>query len=96
MYVNQECQACHCVADIGYVGLGSDFWEYFEPIREYMPSTCSEHVQSAVARLDTIFQSGNETRIKEIKKSFGLSDLTSSIDFLGARTYGSIFSYLLD
>lgn len=68
----------------GVVQAKIDFWEYFEPIREYMPSTCSEHVQSAVARLDTIFQSGNETRIKEIKKSFGLSDLTSSIDFLGA------------
>ncbi|KAF6762003.1 serine carboxypeptidase S28-domain-containing protein [Ephemerocybe angulata] len=68
----------------GVVQAKVDFWEYFEPIRENMPKNCSSDVQAALTRLDAVFTSGNATAIADIKKTFGLSELTNSIDFLGA------------
>ncbi|TEB30029.1 hypothetical protein FA13DRAFT_563022 [Coprinellus micaceus] len=68
----------------GVVQARVDFWEYFEPVREYMPRNCSLDVEAAISQVDKIFQSGNTTAMDSIKKSFGLSDLTNSIDFLGA------------
>ena len=50
-----------------------------------MPKNCSSDVEAAVSQLDQVFLSGNTTAIDNVKKSFGLSDLTNSIDFLGAR-----------
>ena len=47
-------------------------------------------VEAAVSQLDKVFQSGNATAVDNIKKSFGLSDLTNSIDFLGARTRSNL------
>ena len=49
-----------------------------------MPKNCSSDVEAAISQLDQVFQGGNTTAIDNVKKSFGLSDLTNSIDFLGA------------
>ena len=54
----------------------SDFWGYFEPIRQYMPQNCSADVQAVIAHIDQVFTSGNRKEIDHIKALFNMSALT--------------------
>ncbi|TFK25968.1 hypothetical protein FA15DRAFT_638482 [Coprinopsis marcescibilis] len=60
------------------------YWEYFEPVRQYMPQNCSADVQAVVAHLDQTFNSGNETAIEDLKDNFGLGTLVNPDDVLSA------------
>ena len=70
----------------------TDFWEYFDPIRKFMPQNCSTDVQAAVAIMDGIFDSGNQAEINNLKKSFGMEAVEFSDDVASAGE--SIPSYI--
>ncbi|KAI9446834.1 peptidase S28 [Lactarius indigo] len=57
-----------------------DFWQYFEPVRQYMPQNCSNDVQRVVAHWDEVIDSGNETALNELKTSFGMGGVVHADD----------------
>lgn len=62
----------------------TDFWQYYEPIRQYMPANCSADVAAVIAYVDEVFTGSNTTAIDSIKETFGMSDLTHLDDAAGA------------
>lgn len=62
----------------------SDFWQYFEPVRQFMPQNCSADVQAVISQIDTVFTSGSQSAIDAIKSNFGLSDIAHLDDVAGA------------
>jgi len=64
------------LSNTNYVGLFSDFWGYFEPIRQNMPKNCSPDVQLVIAHIDQVLESGDQTQITNLMASFGLGNLT--------------------
>ncbi|KAI0345812.1 peptidase S28 [Trametopsis cervina] len=62
----------------------TDFWAYFEPILEHMPSNCSSDVQAAIAHIDQVFTHGTPAQISALKANFGLGNLTHLDDVAGA------------
>ncbi|KAH9886027.1 peptidase S28 [Cubamyces lactineus] len=62
----------------------ADFWEYYTPIRQYMPQNCSSDVQAVIAHVDKVYQSGNETEIQSLKDIFGLGSVAHGGDFAWA------------
>ncbi|KAI9446835.1 peptidase S28 [Lactarius indigo] len=63
-----------------------DFWQYFEPVRQYMPQNCSNDVQRVVAHWDEVIDSGNETALNELKTSFGMGGVVHADDVVNERT----------
>lgn len=63
----------------------SDFWQYFEPIRQSMPKNCSSDVQAVISHIDKVFTFGPKSEITKIKATFGLQNLTHLDDVAGAR-----------
>ncbi|TFK43798.1 serine carboxypeptidase S28-domain-containing protein [Crucibulum laeve] len=61
-----------------------NFWQYFEPIRQYMPQNCSADIQAVIAHIDQVFTGPNTTAIQAIKDSFGMGELTHLDDVAGA------------
>jgi hypothetical protein len=64
----------------------SDFWQYFEPVRQNMPQNCSNDVQGVIAFWDKIIESGNETALNELKTSFGLGGVIHADDAVATCT----------
>ena len=60
----------------------SDFWRYFEPVREGMPQNCSNDVQAAIVAFDAAIP--DEKAFAAIQASFGLADVTHKDDVMGA------------
>ena len=54
-----------------------DFWEYYEPVREYGPPDCILATQKLTNIVDNILLGKNITKglIKELKTVFGLQDI---------------------
>ena len=73
------------LSNTNYVGLFSDFWGYFEPIRQNMPKNCSADVQLVIAHIDQVLESGDQTQITNLMASFGLGNLTHTDDFVSVR-----------
>ena len=63
----------------------SDFWGYFEPIRQNMPANCSADVQAVIAHVDSVLLSNNTADITNLKTMFGLQGLSHNDDFAAAR-----------
>lgn len=63
----------------------SDFWAFFEPIRQNMPPNCSADIQAVIAHVDYVFTSGKQPQIDSVKANFGLQNLTHLDDVAGAR-----------
>ena len=54
-----------------------DYWNYFEPIREYGPPSCIVNQQKLTNIVDNIIiGSKNNQTINELKAAFGLQNLT--------------------
>ncbi|TDL29923.1 peptidase S28 [Rickenella mellea] len=60
------------------------FWQYFDPIRQFMPQNCSADVQAVTAYVDQVLNGNSTTAITQLKSVFGLSGLSHSDDFAGA------------
>ncbi|KAL2012780.1 hypothetical protein VTN00DRAFT_305 [Thermoascus crustaceus] len=61
-----------------------DYWEYYEPIREYGPRECIKTTQKFTHILDNLLseaKNGNSSLIDQYKDVFGLGDLTYNDDF---------------
>lgn len=60
-----------------------DFWEYYEPVREYGPPDCILATQKLTNIVDNILLGKNNTRglIKELKTAFGLQDIQYVLNF---------------
>ena len=65
----------------------SDFWGYFEPIRQFMPKNCSADVQAVIEYVDSVMDTGNQTAIRTMKEIFGLEDLQHDDDFAAASSF---------
>ncbi|KAH9071191.1 serine carboxypeptidase S28-domain-containing protein [Lactarius deliciosus] len=63
-----------------------DFWQYFEPVRQFMPQNCSNDVQRVVAHWDEVIDSGNETAFNELKALFGMSGVIHADDVVNELT----------
>ncbi|KAI1337447.1 peptidase S28 [Xylariaceae sp. FL0016] len=57
-----------------------DFWYYFSPIEDALPSNCSTDVRAVIQYVDTVLASGNADDISTLKTRFGLSAL-NDMDF---------------
>ncbi|KAH8094923.1 serine carboxypeptidase S28-domain-containing protein [Cristinia sonorae] len=65
----------------------TDYWGYFEPIRQFMPKNCSADVQAVIAHFDQVFTSGNTKAINSLKASFGMASLTHLDDVVDALKF---------
>ncbi len=63
------------------VQLIEDFWQYFEPIKEVIPSNCSSNFVNIVNYVDNLLLTGNRSAVQSLKQSFGLENLTHDVDF---------------
>ena len=72
--------ACSAITDVLY----SDYWGYFEPIRQFMPKNCSADVQATISHIDDVFTHGTPAQIQAIKDNFGLGIMTHLDDVAGA------------
>ncbi len=63
----------------------SDYWRYFEPIRQNMPVNCSADVEAVITHIDQVFSGRDQKAINEIKDMFGLTVMTHLDDVAGAR-----------
>ncbi|KLO08444.1 peptidase S28 [Schizopora paradoxa] len=62
----------------------TDFWQYFDPIRQFMPQNCSADVQAVISHIDDVFTHGTPAQIQTIKDNFGLGIMTHLDDVAGA------------
>ncbi|KAL1967017.1 hypothetical protein VTN77DRAFT_3541 [Rasamsonia byssochlamydoides] len=60
-----------------------DYWEYYEPIRQFGPPDCIRTTQTLTHLLDNLLQSSrnDSSLIAEYKSLFGLQNLTYNDDF---------------
>ncbi|KAG1770253.1 peptidase S28 [Suillus occidentalis] len=65
----------------------SDYYDYFTPIREYMPQNCSSDVQAVIAYLDQMYAANDTAGIKTLQESFALGALDHVGDFATALQY---------
>ncbi|KAG1770250.1 serine carboxypeptidase S28-domain-containing protein [Suillus occidentalis] len=65
----------------------SDYYDYFTPIREYMPQNCSSDVETVISYLDDMYAAGDTTGIQTLKEAFGLGDIVHLEDFATALQY---------
>lgn len=68
----------------GVVQAITDYWRYFEPIRQNMDKNCSSDVQAAIAYIDKVFSGNDKTAIVKLKDTFGLTGVTHLDDAAGA------------
>ncbi|KDQ19648.1 hypothetical protein BOTBODRAFT_444845 [Botryobasidium botryosum FD-172 SS1] len=60
----------------GVVETISDYWSYYEPIRQNMPQNCSADIERVIEYVDQTFASGSSSDINALKARFGLSNVT--------------------
>jgi hypothetical protein len=71
-------------------------WEYMDIIREYAPSTCSDHLVNSIKTIDHILvesngiPGGGKWAKWGLKKVFGLEQLTSDEDFASVIEVGCL------
>lgn len=67
-----------------------DFWEYYEPVREYGPPDCILATQKLTNIVDNILLGKNITQglITELKTAFGLQGVQYNDDFANALSTG--------
>ncbi|TBU33004.1 peptidase S28, partial [Dichomitus squalens] len=58
----------------------TDYWGYFQPILEYMPSNCSADVQAVIAHVDSVFSSKSEAAINELLLVWNFTTLRPHLD----------------
>lgn len=63
-----------------------DYWEYYEPIREYGPPECIDTQTKLVNVMDNILRSGDNETINSLKAAFNSTGFTYNDDFANAIT----------
>ncbi|KAG1787150.1 serine carboxypeptidase S28-domain-containing protein [Suillus plorans] len=72
-------------ASSGVVEAITDYYEYFTPVREYMPQNCSSDVEAVIAHLDELYIANDTAGIQTLKEAFGLGDVVHVDDFATAK-----------
>lgn len=62
----------------------TQFWQYFDPIRQFMPQNCSADVQAVIAHVDKTFATGSPAEIQALKDNWGLGVMTHLDDVAGS------------
>lgn len=62
----------------------TDFWQYFDPARQFMPKNCSADVQAVIEYVDFTFTFGSDEEIDALKNNFGLGAVKHLDDAAGA------------
>ncbi|EXJ91600.1 hypothetical protein A1O3_00148 [Capronia epimyces CBS 606.96] len=65
-----------------------DFWEYYEPLREYGPPECIDTQVKLINVVDNILLQNDSTTVTQLKRGFGLENLTYSDDFANVVSGG--------
>ncbi|KAK5328556.1 hypothetical protein LTR93_002341 [Exophiala xenobiotica] len=65
-----------------------DYWQYYEPVRQYGPSTCIETQTKLINILDNILMENDTATVKQLKTGFGMETLTHNDDFANLASYG--------
>lgn len=65
-----------------------DFWEYYEPIREYGPPECIATQGKLINIADNILRGGNNQTINALKGAFNASGFTYNDDFANVLSQG--------
>ncbi|MDI1487722.1 MAG: hypothetical protein OHK93_006994 [Ramalina farinacea] len=66
-----------------------DYWDYYEPVREYGPQPCISRTQLLTNVVDNILLHKNGTNLTStLKTAFGLQSLTHDDDFANALSLG--------
>lgn len=58
-----------------------DFWQYYEPIREYGPAECIATQVKLINVMDNILLKNDSATVKQLKSGFGMQTLTHNDDF---------------
>jgi hypothetical protein len=74
------------VSSSGVTAAIEDYWQYYEPIRQFAPSDCVRNIETFVDIVDTILieHAKNETLKSHLKAVFGASSSTSDEFFVSA------------
>ncbi|ORY63130.1 serine carboxypeptidase S28 [Pseudomassariella vexata] len=56
----------------------SDFWTYFSPIEQALPTNCSNDVKAVVSYVDHVFTNGDDDDVLELKTKFNLQNLNAA------------------
>ncbi|KAF9025495.1 hypothetical protein BDZ89DRAFT_1068276 [Hymenopellis radicata] len=72
------CRSSPSVHQLGYFKPRSDchesdFWQYYEPIRENMPQNCSEDVKAVISHVDDVFFGSDSAAQAAVRSNFGLN-----------------------
>ncbi|KAG1723677.1 peptidase S28 [Suillus lakei] len=70
----------------------TDYYDYFTPIREYMPQNCSSDIQAVIAYLDGMYAANDTAGIQTLQEAFSLGGLKHVGDFATALQY-NVFSW---
>ncbi|KAG1743020.1 peptidase S28 [Suillus lakei] len=65
----------------------TNYYDYFTPIREYMPQNCSSDVQAVIAYLDGMYAANDTAGIQTLQEAFSLGELDHVGDFAAALQY---------
>jgi len=65
----------------GVVEAITNYWGYFEPIRQNMPANCSADVQQVIEYIDSKGIYGTESEKQLLKSKFGMPNVTHYDDF---------------
>ncbi|KAH9886026.1 peptidase S28 [Cubamyces lactineus] len=71
-------------ASSGVVEAITDYWQYYEIVRQFMPQNCSADIQAVIAHVDKTLESGSDAEIQSLKDTFGLGNVTHNVDFAWA------------
>ncbi|KIX08974.1 uncharacterized protein Z518_00052 [Rhinocladiella mackenziei CBS 650.93] len=65
-----------------------DYWEYYEPLREYAPAECIATQVKLINIIDNILLKNDSNTVAELKAGFGMESLTYSNDFANLASAG--------
>jgi hypothetical protein len=91
--VSLQFVSSHLVAVYNTHATASDYWAYFEPIRQNMPQNCSADIEAVITHIDQVFTSGTSQEKQAIKVTFGLEDVTHLDDAAGSCTCGKFLAW---
>lgn len=58
-----------------------DFWTYYVPTEQALPSSCSADIKKVVGYVDDVLANGSPDQAQQLKDSFGLGNLKEAGDF---------------
>lgn len=77
------------ISSSGVTAAVYDYWQYWEPIRQYGPEKCIRTTESIIGAIDTILMEKIEM-IPRLKSVFGMETLSDHQDFANILTYSGV------